>query len=75
MNEVNRKPLLKCFAPYTFIPTERGKEEKVNFSYVNKYEANFIVALLDYICQLIYRKITGKKILYEVSSDDSSDSD
>ena len=72
VNEVMRKNLLKQFPTYTFISAERGLEQKKDFSYINKYEASFIVALLDYICQLIYRKITGNKILYDDQSSDGS---
>lgn len=67
VNEDSRQRLLKQFTPYTFIPAERGNEQKQNFSFINKYEANFILGLLDYLCQLIYRKITGQSILYQSS--------
>ena len=68
VDDNNRKRLLKNFCPYTFISAERGNEQKKDFSFVNKYEANFILALLDYLCQLIYKKITGQKILYDSSA-------
>jgi len=51
-----RKRLLKNFAPITFISAEKGIESKSEFSYRNYYEAKFIVALLDYLTTLIYRK-------------------
>ena len=31
------------------------------------------MGLLDYICQLIFRKITGNKILYEISGNDEKE--
>ena len=50
ISEGSRKRLLRQLHPYTFISAERGQEMKKDFSFVNKYEATFIVALLDYIC-------------------------
>ena len=48
---------------------------KKDFSYINKYEASFIVALLDYVCQLIFKKITGNKILYDEKESSESSED
>ena len=73
VNEDNRKRLLKQFHPYTFISAERGEEQKKDFSFINKYEANFIMALLDYLCQLIYKRITGQKILYESEGEEDDE--
>ena len=75
VSEDSRKKLLKQFQPYTFISTERGEEAKKDFSFINKYEANFIMALLDNICQLIYRKVTEKAILYDPESSSNSSDD
>ncbi len=68
-----RKSLIRQFKPYTFISAERGEEQKKDFSYINKYEANFILSLLDYICQLIYKNITGNEIEYLDSADEAKE--
>ena len=36
---------------------------------MNIYEAKFIFALLDYLCQMIYHRITGQPIVYSCDSD------
>ena len=50
-----RKRLLKNFAPITFVSAEKGLESKSEFSYRNYYEAKFIVALLNYLVNLVMR--------------------
>lgn len=67
--------MLKEFTPYTFISAERGEEKKKDFSFVNNYEAKFIMALLDFICQLIYKKITGQQIQYDSDPEAVSDNE
>ena len=55
----SRKRLINEFEPVTFISAEKGQESKSEFSYRNYYEAKFIVALLDYICAMIFKKYSG----------------
>lgn len=50
-----RKRLIKKFSPITFVSAEKGLESKSEFSYRNYYEAKFIVALLNYIMNLVMR--------------------
>ena len=71
-----RKRLLKKFAPITFISAEKGFESKAEFSYRNYYEAKFIVALLNYLVNLVMRVRQGlessqEEDLNSQSSDDS----
>ena len=72
-----RKYLIKEFQPVTFISAEKGQESKSDFSYRNFYEAKFIVALLDYLTNVISSKYSGENKLesgYQSSSSDSSNS-
>jgi len=50
-----RKRLISKFCPITFISAEKGVESKSEFSYRNYYEAKFIVALINYLMNLVLR--------------------
>jgi hypothetical protein len=64
-----RKRLIKSFPPITFVSAEKGMESKSEFSYRNYYEAKFIVALLNYLVNLVMRLKQGLPI-----DDDESNS-
>ena len=51
----SRKRLISKLNPITFISAEKGLESKSEFSYRNYYEAKFIVALLNYLMNLVLR--------------------
>jgi hypothetical protein len=63
-----RKRLIKTFSPITFISAEKGLESKAEFSYRNYYEAHFIVALLNFLMNLVLKLKSG------VHSDSSNES-
>jgi hypothetical protein len=68
----SRKRLIKKFSPITFISAEKGLETKSEFSYRNYYEANFIVALLNYLSNLVARLRSG---IHSGSDSSSSEED
>ena len=66
-----RKRLIKTLSPITFISAEKGTESKAEFSYRNYYEAKFIVALLNYLVNLVMRLKQGLPIDDGESSSDT----
>lgn len=66
-----RKRLIKNLSPITFISAEKGLESKAEFSYRNYYEAKFIVALLNYLVNLVMRLKEGLPIDDGESSSDT----
>jgi hypothetical protein len=58
---------------YTKDVNKGFQESKSDFSYRNYYEAKFTLALLEYLCSLIYQKYSGNKDQREDSSSQSSE--